>query len=228
MILHELVGGEHHPTYQQLEIENGARQYDFLRSIVNTSLAVNRAFLSSAILKALNFHAIACLHTSAGEYRPGQVIIQSGDPSIADYHPPQFYLVRDLVDDMINTVNRGWDAFDSVELAAFVLWRLNCIHPFINGNGRTARAACYFLLCVKAGGWLPGTNILPALLKRDRVQYIDALRQVDESAAKGALDLGPLHALLDKLLAEQLGVGGAPAAAAAPSSPGPGPAPAGP
>jgi hypothetical protein len=30
------------------------------------------------------------------------------------------------------------------ELAAYGLWRLNWIHPFVEGNGRTARAVCYF------------------------------------------------------------------------------------
>jgi Fic family protein len=65
------------------------------------------------------------------------------------------------MDDSVNQVNLWWQSADPVALATFVLWRLNNIHPFINGNGRTARAATYFVLCVKAGGWLQGTTILP-------------------------------------------------------------------
>jgi Fic family protein len=79
------------------------------------------------------------------------------------------------------------------------------MHPFINGNGRTARAACYFVLCVKAGGWLPGNTILPELVKRDRDQYVIALRAADEGFRAGKQDyLQPLHDLLSTLLAEQL------------------------
>ena len=92
-------------------------------------------------------------------------------------------------------------------LAAYVLWRLNHIHPFINGNGRTARAACYFVLCVKLGGWLPGTVILPELLRNSEIRdrYVQALRQADAAAERGDGDdpLSPMTQLLAELLHQQ-------------------------
>lgn len=197
MILFDLVGEtEGHPEYQALEVSNGSRQYDFLRSIVAASINIERPFLSQHIMKALNFHAIACLHTNAGEYRPCPV-------TVGEYHPPQEFRVPGLMDDFTNTVNRAWESTDAVALSAYVLWRLNHIHPFINGNGRTARAASYFVLCVKLGGWLPGDTILPELLKQQRPRYIEALKAVDNSIAAGALDLTALHALMVELLAQQ-------------------------
>ncbi|AUG43097.1 cell filamentation protein Fic [Pseudomonas chlororaphis] len=205
MILFELCGNtEQNPVYRELEVSNGNRQYDFLRSIVGAALAVDRAFLSNHIIKALNFQAITCLHTNAGEYRPCQVVV-------GNHRPPEHYRVEALMDDFVNMVNRDWEQSDPVALAALVLWRLNHIHPFINGNGRTARAACYFVLCVKAGGWLPGATILPELIRRDRAEYVDALRLVDESVTQGARDLSPLHELLSKLIREQLATQPAPA-----------------
>lgn len=109
------------------------------------------------------------------------------------------------MDDFVNMVNRQWESADPVELAAFVLWRLNFIHPFINGNGRTARAACYFTLCCKLGGWLDGEKILPELLRENRGEYVGALQAVDQSAANGAIDMTPLHELIARLLTEQVG-----------------------
>lgn len=198
MILSELCNhNEAHPLYKQMEIANGNRQYDFLRSVVQISLTAGRPFLSQHVIKALNFQAITCLHTNAGEYRPCPV-------SVGDYTPPAHYRVGALMDDFINSVNRTWDLTDEVSLATLVLWRLNHIHPFINGNGRTARAASYFVLCLKAGGWLPGEIILPELLRRDRDQYVVALKRGDESFEAGALDLTELHALISTLLDEQL------------------------
>lgn len=198
MILFELCGeSEQHPAYQGLEISNVNRQYDFLRSLVTAALATERPFLSTHIIKALNFHAITCLHTNAGEYRPCQV-------KVGNHMPPAHYRVEALMDDLVNVVNRNWEGTDSVTLAAYVLWRLNHIHPFINGNGRTARAASYFVLCVKSNGWLSGTTILPELISRDRPDYVEALQRVDESLTQGALDLNPLHQLLSRLIAEQL------------------------
>lgn len=197
MILFEITGSESHPIYQELEISNGNRHYDFLRSIVIASLQAERRFLSSQIIKSLNYHAIACLHTNPGEYRPCPV-------RVGEYLPPEHFRVEPLMDDFINTVNRAWDTWDSVALASLVLWRLNHIHPFINGNGRTARAACYFVLCMKAGGWLPGSIILPELIRQRRDDYVVALGKVDESLKKSQFDLSPLHALLSELLEEQL------------------------
>ena len=75
MIVFELTSSEDHPACQALEIGNGNRQYDFLRSVVAASLDLNRPFLSQQLLKAINFHAIACLHTNAGEFRPCPVTV---------------------------------------------------------------------------------------------------------------------------------------------------------
>lgn len=197
MILIDLTGGENHPVYQKFAIENGSRQYDFLRSTVEAALGTGRHFLSQAIIKALNFHAIACLHTSAGEYRPCQV-------TVGDHHPPAEFQVPGLMDDFVNQVNRHWAETDPVALAAHVLWRLNYIHPFINGNGRTARAACLYVLCVKLGGWLPGDPILPELIRRNRDEYVRIMKQVDASFKAGQADLTPLHLFLSRLLEEQL------------------------
>lgn len=215
MILFEIAGGsEAHPVYQALAVANGVRQYDFLRSIVAASIALQRAQLSQHILKALNFLAITCLHTNAGEYRPCPVTVGG------TYQPPDHYRIPALMEDFVDTVNRLWERTDPVVLAAFVLWNLNAIHPFINGNGRTARAACHFVLCLKLGRWLPGTPTLPELLVRDHADYVNALKAADASLATGALDLSQLHALLTKLLQEQMASvqPTAPAAAAAPAA----------
>jgi Fic family protein len=217
VILFEIVGSEAHPVYQDLEIANGNRQYDFLRSIVATSLAVGRPFLSSHVIKAFNFQAITCLHTNAGEYRPCPVTVGAGGPT--PYQPPEQHRVQALMDDFVNTVNRMWETTDALVLAAYVLWRLNWIHPFINGNGRSARAASYFVLCLKAGLWLPGAPILPELLRRERAQYVTALKAADASYAAGNLDLTELHALMEALLKEQLMGGAQPPAGPAPAAP---------
>lgn len=197
MILFELTGTENHPAYQALAVSNGTRQYDFLKSIVEAAAAVGRPFLSQHLIKALNFQAITCLHTNAGEYRPCPV-------TVGNHCPPEHYRVGSLMEDFVGMVNRFWTETDAVTLAAFVLWRLNFIHPFINGNGRTARAACYFVLCVRSGSWLPGQTILPELIRRDREEYVAALQAADNSLQAGNLDISVLHAFLSRLIAEQL------------------------
>lgn len=202
MILSDLTNDdESNPVYQALQISNVARQYDFLRAIVAAAIAADRRFLSQHVIKALNFHAITCLHANAGEYRPWFV-------EVGNHTPPPHYRVQALMDDFVNFVNSRWEGSDPVALASFVLWRLNYIHPFINGNGRTARAICYFVLCVKFGGELPGRVTLPELLSRDRDEYVEALRLADASLVHGAVDITAMQGLIQRLLMEQLATAG--------------------
>ncbi|WP_363322957.1 Fic family protein [uncultured Jannaschia sp.] len=198
MILFELTNTENHPVYKSLEVENGDRQYAFVNSVAIASRDIGRPFLSQHVIKALNYHAIACLHISAGEYRPCEV-------RVGQHQPPPYYRVPALMDDFVNQVNRHWNETDPVVLATYVLWRLNNIHPFVNGNGRTARAACYFVLCLALGRFPQGKIILPQLIKQNRPEYVEALQKAHVAfAERGEPDLNDLHALVVRLLGEQI------------------------
>jgi Fic/DOC family len=197
MLVYEVVESEQHHVYKSLEISNVLRQYDFLKSTVETAIALNRYCLSHEVIKALNFHAIACLHVSAGEYRPCPVVVGS-------HQPVDHWQVQSRMNLFVDEVNSAWHQSDAPLLATFVLWKLNHIHPFINGNGRTARAIAYYVLCLKQKGWLPGYPILPELLKINRADYVDALRRVDVSYKAGSLDLSPLLQIVEQLLTQQI------------------------
>ena len=87
---------------------------------------------------------------------------------------------------------------------AYGLWRLNWIHPFIEGNGRTARATCYYLLCVRSGGLLPGRKIVSERIREDRRPYYEALWAVDRAWDQGQLDLTVMDSYVARLLEAQL------------------------
>lgn len=198
MILFEIVENEKHPVYQNLSIDNLERQYDFLRSIITAALAVKRPMVSTAIIKALNAHAISCLHVNAGEYRPCQV-------TVGNHEPPAHYRVPELMNAFVNEVNHAWEKSDALVLSTYVLWRLNYIHPFINGNGRTARALCYYIVCVKSGGLLRGSPVLPELIRQNRPEYVKLLREADAGYLEGDQDfLQDLHTFLVHRVQEQL------------------------
>jgi hypothetical protein len=201
LFVFELVGSEQNDVYQKLAVENLDRQYSFLQSIVEASLALGHPMLSIEVIKALNYHAISCLHFSPGEFRPCQV-------TVGDYIPPPHFQVPALMQMFTNQVNRGWESRDAIALGAYVLWRLNNIHPFVNGNGRTARVAAYFVICLRSGGWLPGDKLLPERIRERRDDYVEALKVADAT-----LDLQPLHKLLSELLDDQLEEAGIEAAA---------------
>ncbi len=95
-------------------------------------------------------------------------------------------------------------------MAAYGLWRLNWIHPFVEGNGRTARAVCYYLLCVRSGALLRGRKIVPERIREDRQGYESALAAADRAWHVGNLDIRDMEEYLAALLQEQLNDDGLP------------------
>ena len=199
MIIRNIVGPkESHPVYQELERSNGVRHYDFLNSVISTSISIQYNRISHEIIKAVNYHAIACLHENAGEYRKIPVSVNGND------FPPRFEQVPALMDELVSDVNDNWNNVEVVGLASFVMWKINQIHPFVNGNGRTARALCYYILCTKIGIRQLGNLYFPELVKKNfRDQYVLALKESDKSD-----DSTPLANLVREILVKHILQGG--------------------
>jgi Fic family protein len=82
---------------------------------------------------------------------------------------------------------------------------LNWIHPFVDGNGRTARAVSYLVLCVGLGYRLPGRKTIPEQISEEKKPYYRALEVADEGFAKTKEpDLSAMEQLIEGLLAKQL------------------------
>ena len=187
----------------KMATENGRRHYDFLHSVIEAAIGSGYGRLDESIPKAINYHATAMLHAEAGQYRTRDVIVRDGDGNEV-YTPPSHDRVPMLMDAFFRTLNDSWDTSPPLILATWALSSINSIHPFINGNGRTARAVCYFIICVKLQGPLPGTSILPELIKGEYDRYIDGLKAADQG------DYIPLYQLVEELLARQIRHGSTP------------------
>jgi Fic family protein len=106
---------------------------------------------------------------------------------------------------LVEYVQQNWDQQNLIHLAAFVMWRLNWIHPFENGNGRTARAAAYLALSAKHGNHLPAKNTIILQIIANKEAYYQALRDCDAKNAAGAVDyLANFENFVAFLLKEQL------------------------
>lgn len=147
----------------------------------------------------MNAAAVANIAQFGGRFREIPI-------SVGKITPAPFEKIPDLVDQFISVIHENWDIrTHPTELAAFALWRLNWIHPFIEGNGRTARAACYYLICMRYGKILGGKKTVPERIRDNRDPYIAALREADDQLAKtGQFDVSALADYLADLLAAQL------------------------
>lgn len=105
---------------------------------------------------------------------------------------------------MCDYVTDNWDDKSPIHLAAYIMWRLNWIHPFEDGNGRTSRAVSYLVLSTKLGYVLPGTKTIPDQISSSKNAYYEALEKADAAYEKGRIDVSDLEAILSGALAAQL------------------------
>jgi hypothetical protein len=120
------------------------------------------------------------------------------------HEPVGAHLVPELVEDMCDYVNDHWDDSTPIHLASYLMWRLNWIHPFADGNGRTSRIVSYVVLSIRAGSVLPGTPTIPDQIVDNRKPYFDALDAADLAFRNGKIDVSAMEELLGSLLANQL------------------------
>jgi len=104
---------------------------------------------------------------NAGRYRTGQVRVAG-----ASFMPPSADRVKPMINELLQTLKQNPDELRPIELAAFFHHKLAYTHPFLDGNGRTARLLMNVIL-VRNG------YPLTVLLKVDRPKYLRALSEAD-------------------------------------------------
>lgn len=183
------------------EAENGVRQFNAAVEIIraNVMRANGRFRLTQRIILALHQKALEGIHALAGTYRNTPVTIGK-----SKHKPPPHDEVADFTADMCDYVNRNWDERSAIHLAAYVLWRMNWIHPFADGNGRTARIVSYLVLSIKLNSLLPGSPAIPDQIAADKQPYYKALEDADDSWKREIIALSNVETMLETMLAQQL------------------------
>jgi Fic family protein len=182
------------------EAENGIRQFNLAVEIIRTYVkdSERRFRLRSSMILQLHHAALEGLHPLAGTYRNTPVRIGG-----SGHMPPDAPFVAEEIEHMCDYVNDNWER-SALHLAAYVMWKLNWIHPFSDGNGRTARMVANVVLNVKLDSLLPGAPSIPEQIANDTKPYYDALELADKQWVAGKLDVGGLEELLGGMLATQL------------------------
>jgi Fic family protein len=183
--------------YDRITEANLTRQYDLLMNCIEIGLRQGGRVFDKYMLWDLNHLAVANISQFGGRFRDEPIYVGT-------HKPPHYRDVPELMDQFICTVHENWYNWTPTELAAYGLWRMNWIHPFIEGNGRTARAACYYLLCTKFGSVLPGRKIVPERIRENRKPYYAALQAADRAWERGDLDFSEMEQYLAGLLKQQL------------------------
>lgn len=162
------------------EIANQKTVIEYIADFVQKG----RKRVTEEVVSEVHRLTIEGIYPCAGNYRDALTHIEITDPDHKPTHPA---LVRSHVRDMLEELQRT--DTNPVKKAAYVLWRVNAIHPFNGGNGRVARSLAYLVMVIEVAPVFAGRP-LPAILKDQKPAYIAGLKAADKG------DLGPLENLV--------------------------------
>jgi len=146
-----------------LEAKNHPKAIDFIEGLVKSKGEINEDVV-------LNLHKLIMSNIveDAGCYRTTGVIITG-----AVFRPPPSSEVRPRMNELLDWLRRNPDEYSPIELAAVFHHRFVQIHPFIEGNGRTARLLMNAILMKK------GYPFISIVSKQDRPKYTRSLVEAD-------------------------------------------------
>lgn len=160
------VGGK--SLVEHLEATNHAHALDFVRNQVGRKISDlsggDILMIHEIILRGID-------NANAGHFRGVPVRISGS--RVVLLNPVK---VPDLMEEFVSWLRQETE-LHPVELAAEAHFRLVTIHPFVDGNGRTARLLMNLILIMH--GYPPAI-----IRKRDRIKYIGYLEQAQTGGSK--------------------------------------------
>lgn len=165
LVINEGITIKGKPLKDHLEAKDHHAALEYLYDLIDKD---KKHTVSEMLIK--NLHQIIVQETDkewAGRYRNANVIIGG-----AKHTPPDALHVPQKMHDLIRWLTSEKDTMNIIELAALLHHKLVHIHPFFDGNGRTARLTMNLFL-MQAG------YPLVVILKNDRKKYYDVLGKAD-------------------------------------------------
>ncbi len=152
---------------EHFEARNHEKALTFLRSVI-----AKRQKFSKELVLQLHHEIMREIDPDAGFFRRTQVRILG-----TTHIPPNHLKIERLVDELVQWYYANENKIPAWLLAATVHFVIAHIHPFADGNGRTARLLMNLVLMQK--GYPPAV-----ILHVDRKKYYRVLREADAGRLK--------------------------------------------
>ncbi len=169
LVINEGITVKGKPLKDHLEAKD---HHDALEMVYELVSQDTRPTISQLLIRSL--HQLVVKKTDeefAGKYRTSAVFIGG-----ADHTPPDALRVPEDMKKLLAWFSKNQKKLHPIELAALLHHKLVYIHPFFDGNGRTARLLMNIVL-LRAG------YPLAVILKNDRQKYYRALQAADTGDA---------------------------------------------
>jgi len=166
LVINEGITIKGKPLKDHLEAKNHYEALEYLADLVAHQKTQT---VSEVLIRHLHQMVIQDIDKEwAGRYRDRNVIIGG-----ADHTPPEAIEIPSKMNDLIGWLKDYRKKLHPIELATMLHHKLVYIHPFFDGNGRTARLAMNLML-------MQNHYPLVIVLKNDRKKYYRALAQADK------------------------------------------------
>ncbi|MGL4874819.1 MAG: Fic family protein [Clostridium sp.] len=170
---------------EHLEVINHKEAIDYIEEIVREDVEI-----SERVIRKLHYIILKSIdNKNAGKYRKVNVLISG-----SAHRPVEHFLVEEKMEELVRWYNESKDKLHPIELATEFHFRYVYIHPFIDGNGRSARLLMNLIL-MRSGYPI-------SVIKNDeREEYMKALEiasttgdlesfiEVVENAVDSSLDM---------------------------------------
>lgn len=148
---------------EHFEVINHAEAIHYVKDIIDRNIE-----LSEYVIKSIHQLVLKNIdNENAGRYRMINVGISG-----SQHTPPNFAIVPEKMEQLIKWYQLNKNILHPVELAARLHFQFVYIHPFTDGNGRTARLLMNLLLM--------GFGYPPAIVKAEngiRIKYYETLEE---------------------------------------------------
>ena len=164
-----------------------------MRTTARADLLNDENSLSKELIKKINYLFMKDLCETAGQYR-------DGDRYASSMRAPPYEEIEQLLTSTLERLVGMWHKSTPAALAAYVLWSICHIHPFRDGNGRTARAFALYVFCLKYGRVLSEHEFNPEIIKDQDLyhNYISYLEYGNRN------NLHPLQFFLEELIGNRI------------------------
>ena len=164
------VGGK--SITETLEAKNHPEAIEFVERLVDA-----KSELTEEVILQLHKLIMSNITEDAGHYRTTGVKITG-----ATFMPPPSSQVKPRIDELLKWLRKNPDELTPIELAAVFHHRFVQIHPFSEGNGRTARLLMNALLMKD------GYPFIATVPKLDRQKYLKMLAEADSGNTSSVMN----------------------------------------
>lgn len=185
IVLIEGADPENPAEVEKVNLEEAYEMIDWLSQDPTTKI-------DQGIIRTLNSMALKNLPDvkarRRGMYRIGPAVIVDSDTREIKYRPPEAEILADVMDGLTTSIERWRHEEPGPVAAALAHFGLISVHPFEDGNGRTARVVADMLLNVT--GWsVTGALSANMVILEQRKEYYNVLRAVQGEEYQDKLDV---------------------------------------